>query len=240
MRYYYGFDLYYLILVMPAIILAAIAQFKVHSAFKKYSKVLNKQGTTGYQAAQCILQDAGITDVRVERTSQKGGFLNMRASALNDHYDPRNKVIYLSDSVYNEASIAAVSVAAHEAGHAVQYQTGYAPVRIRGSLFPLCNFSTYAAFPLAILGIIMSIPALITIGIWLYTAVVAFQIVTLPVEFNASARAMTLIQKNNLLSPGEIKGGKNVLGAAALTYVAAMLMTLMNLLRLILMAKGRD
>ena len=223
-------DIYYLVLVIPAILLSLYAQAKVSSTFNKYSKHGSQNGMTGYDAARKILDTNGLSNIRIERI----------AGNLTDHYDPKNNVIRLSDSVYDKPSIAAVGVAAHEAGHAVQHSTGYAPIKWRNAVLPAANIGSQAAIPLAFLGLILGFKPLVSFGIILFAAVVLFQLVTLPVEFNASNRATEILGDWGMLTNSEIKGVKKVLGAAALTYVAATLTALMNLLRLIMISRRRD
>ncbi len=223
------------ILVLPAILLAMYAQMKVSSTFSKFSTVPNRKGVTGANVAMALLNRAGIHDVRVEPV----------AGNLTDHYDPRAKVLRLSEAVYNKASIAAISVAAHETGHAIQHDQSYAGLAIRNFIFPVVNISSRIAFPLILIGFFLSGGRgalgmlLINIGIILYTCVVAFQIITLPVEFNASSRAIEMLEENNYLTPDEVSPAKKVLNAAALTYVAAAAVAILNLLRFVLLANRR-
>ncbi len=222
----YGFfiDYYYIILVIPAMLISVWAQFKVKSTYKKYSGVSNAKNITGAYAAQAVLTHYGITDVRIERV----------AGTLSDHYDPRSKVIRLSEGVYSSNSIAAIGIACHEAGHAAQHAQNYVPIKVRNSLIPICNIGSTLGVPLALFGYILGFEPLISIGLLLYAAITVFQLVTLPVEFNASRRALRVIDETNLLYDDESGGAKKVLTAAAMTYVAAMLVSLANLLRLIL------
>lgn len=224
------FDIYYLVLVIPAILLSMFAQAKVTSTFAKFSKRASQSGITGEQAARRILDANGLNHIRIERI----------AGNLTDHYDPKANVIRLSDSVYDKPTIAAAGVAAHEAGHAVQHSTNYAPIRWRNKVLPVASIGSQAAIPLAIFGLILGFEPLVTVGIFLFAAVVIFQLVTLPVEFNASKRATAILDEWGLLNQTEINGVKKVLGAAALTYVAAALTSLMNLLRLILLSRRDD
>ena len=224
---------YYLIIVGPALIFALVAQARVKSNFRKYSNVRNSRGLTGAQAAQAVLNFYGITDVIIEHVSGE----------LTDHFDPRSNVIRLSDKVYSSSSIAAVGVACHEAGHAAQYAQSYLPIKFRNSILPVCNFGSRFGIPIAIIGMFFSQPVsgyLITLGLLLYSLVAFFQIVTLPVEFNASRRAIKVIDETALLYDDEIYGAKKVLKAAALTYVASLATSLANLLRLILMFSRRS
>lgn len=228
--YFYGIDIYYIILVLPAIFFSLWAQAKVNSAFNRYSKQRTYSGMTGYEAARRILSANGLYDVNIERVS----------GHLSDHYDPRANVIRLSDSVFNSNSVAAVGVAAHEAGHAVQYATGYAPIKLRAAIIPITNIGSTLSMPLVLLGFIMGAQPLVNLGILLFATVAVFQLVTLPVEFNASNRAVKALEMGGTMADDEIGGVKKVLGAAALTYVAALAVSLANLLRLILRFGGRD
>lgn len=226
---YFFMDYYYIILVIPAMILAVWAQFKVKSTYNKFSKVSNNKGITGAYAAQAVLTHYGITDVRIEQVSGK----------LTDHYDPKAKVIRLSQGVYGSTTIAAVGIACHEAGHAAQHAQNYAPIKIRNSLVPVCNIGSTLGIPLAILGYFLGFEPLISIGLLLYAAIALFQVITLPVELNASKRAMKVIDETGLLYDDEQGGAKKVLIAAAMTYIASMLVAIANLLRLILRFSNR-
>ena len=226
---YFFMDYYYIILVIPAMILAAWAQFKVKSTYNKFSKVSNNKGITGAYAAQAVLTHYGITDVRIEQVSGK----------LTDHFDPKAKVIRLSQGVYGSTTIAAVGIACHEAGHAAQHAQNYAPIKIRNSLVPVCNIGSTLGIPLAILGYFLGFEPLVSIGLLLYAAIALFQVVTLPVELNASKRAMKVIDETGLLYDDEQGGAKKVLTAAAMTYIASMLVAIANLLRLILRFSNR-
>ncbi len=230
MPYFYNMDIYYLVLVVPAIILSIFAQVKVKSTFAKYSKVFSVRGITGDEAARDILKNHGIYDVQVYPVHGQ----------LTDRFDPRDKSVGLSQSVYGSSSVAAIGVAAHETGHAIQHSVGYFPIKLRNMVLPAANLGSSAAIPLAILGLILGIEALVSFGILLFGAVVLFQVVTLPVEFNASRRALNILRNTNTLTADELAGAKKVLTAAALTYVAAMLTSLMNLMRLILLSRNRD
>lgn len=223
------FDSYYVIFVVPALLLSLIAQVAVKSTFAKYSKKMSERQITGTQAAGFLLRANGITDVELGRIS----------GDLTDHYDPTKKVLRLSDSVYNSTSIAAIGVAAHETGHAIQHATKYGPLALRSFLVPVANIGSQAGPWLAILGIVMSLPLLAEIGILLFAGSVLFYLVTLPVEFNASNRALKILAKNNVLSKEELKGVKKVLSAAAMTYVASALVAIGNLLRLVFIARNR-
>ena len=221
---FYYMDYWYIVLVIPAMIIAMIAQFKVKSNYNKFSKVLNSRGITGAYAAQTILSFYGITDVRIEQVSGR----------LTDHYDPKAKVIRLSQGVYSASSIAAVGIACHEAGHAAQHAESYLPIKIRTSLVPVCNIGSHLGIPLALLGLFLNVQPLVIFGLVLYGAVFLFHLVTLPVEFNASRRAIKVIEETNLLYDDEVNGAKKVLASAAMTYVASMLVALASLLRLVL------
>ena len=227
------FGLFYfdwtLLIVLPAFFFSLWAQFKVNSTFEKYSKQRTRRGITGADAARRVLNENGLYDVRIEHI----------AGNLTDHYDPRAKVIRLSDSVYNSDSAAAVGVACHEAGHAVQHAKGYFPIKIRSAVVPATRFGSMLSIPLFMIGLIFASDALMLGGILLYTVVAFFQLVTLPVEFNASKRAMTAIKNAGFLSPDEYSSSRKVLSAAAMTYVAALATSLLTLLRLLVLANGR-
>jgi Zn-dependent membrane protease YugP len=225
MMYRYYWDPTYIIL-LPALILSLYAQMKVQSTFSKYQRVRSSSGVTGAMLARSLLNDNGLGDVRVEQIG----------SRLGDHYDPRDRVIRLSPEVYNSTSIAALGVAAHETGHAIQHSTGYAPLNLRSSLVPVANFGSSMAMPLFFIGLILAQQTLITIGIMAFSAAVLFQIVTLPVEFNASRRALVMLQDGGYLANQEVRQARKVLGAAALTYVAATAVALMHLVRLLLIS----
>ncbi len=228
---FFYFDYYYILFVIPPLIFAAWAQFKVKSTFHKYAGYHSGQGYTAVMIARQILDQNGLFHVRIEMTSGN----------LTDHFDPRANVIRLSESVYHSTSVASIGVAAHEVGHAIQYSKGYLPIKIRNAIIPLTNIGSTLAFPLAILGVIFSFEPLITIGIWLFIAVVFFQFITLPVEFNASKRALNTLKNDNILVGEEYTGAKKVLTAAALTYVGALLVAVGNLLRLLaLTGRRRD
>lgn len=213
-----------IIILIPALIFSLIAQLMVKGAFSKYSGVRNIRGYTGADAARAILDRNGLSYIRIEHINGE----------LTDHYDPGANVIRLSDSVYNNDSVAAVGVAAHEAGHAVQYAEGYGPIKVRSAIIPITQFGSNLSTPLVILGIIFSSNVLITAGILLFCTVVLFQAITLPVEFNASGRALKVLREEHFLDDDEMKGAKSVLTAAALTYVAAMFSALASLARLLL------
>ncbi len=222
--YYYGFDVYYLTLILPAFIISLIAQVKVKSTFSKYSKIENSARLTGAMAAEKVLAAHGVYDVRVERVSGE----------LTDHFDPRTNIIRLSDSVYNSSSVAAVGVAAHEAGHAVQYAQNYSPIKLRAAIVPVVNFGSRFSFIALLLGLFLSSNLLIWAGIILFSFATLFHLVTLPVELNASKRAMETIKDSYLLrDDDEVKGARKVLTAAAMTYIAAVLMSIAQLIRLL-------
>ncbi|NMP36613.1 MAG: zinc metallopeptidase [Clostridiales bacterium] len=220
----YFYDYYYIVLVVPMLLLSVIAQVKVKSAYSKYSHVQNSRGLTGASAAYAVLNHYGISNVAIEPTEGN----------LTDHYDPRTNVIRLSTGVYNSTSVAAVGIACHEAGHAAQHAEGYSPIKIRNAVLPVCNIGSTLGIPLAIIGFFMGFEPLVVIGICLYALVAVFQLVTLPVEFNASRRALEVIDGSGLLGEDERTGAKKVLTAAAMTYVAALAVSVANLLRLIL------
>lgn len=226
---YLFFDYYYIIFVIPAIIFSLIIQFKLKSTYAKFSKVGNARRITGAQAAHMVLNYYGISDVNIVPTN----------GIMTDHYDPTQKVIRLSDGVFNSSSIAAVGIACHEAGHAAQHAENYAPIRIRNSILPVCNIGSSLSIPLLIAGVIFSFEPLVWIGIGFFAFTAVFQFVTLPVEFNASNRAINVIESNGLLSFEEKMGAEKVLKAAAMTYVAALAVSLAQLLRLIFRFTGR-
>lgn len=225
----WGFDPLFLILVVPTFIFTIWAQFKVKGSFNKFSKVRTSNGLTGAQAAAEILRNAGINDVRIEQTP----------GHLSDHFDPRGNVIRLSESVYNAATVAAVGVAAHEAGHAIQHAHGYSPMKIRAAIIPVTNIGSKLAMPLIFMGLILNMFGLVNLGIILFGTLVVFQLVTLPVEFNASNRAIAALRGCNMLNADELRGSQKVLTAAALTYVAALAMSIAQMLRFILIALRR-
>lgn len=219
----------YLIFVLPAAIFAMWASANVNSTFKKYSQVRATCGWTGFDAARRILDANGLFDVKIEHV----------AGNLSDHYDPKANVIRLSDSVYGNNSAAAIGVAAHEAGHAVQHATGYGPIKLRMALIPVCNIGSNLAMPLVFLGLIMGSYYLANIGILAFGLAALFQLVTLPVEFNASNRALKALEGSGYMTDGDLKSSRKVLTAAALTYVAALAVALANLLRLYVLVNGR-
>lgn len=217
-------DYWYLILVVPAIIIALIAQVKVKSTYAKYNKVQTVNGISGAEAARMMLDANGLSYIPV----------NCINGELTDHFDPKNNVINLSQAVYNGRTISAVGIACHEAGHAVQHAVNYGPAALRMAIIPVTNIASKAAFPLILLGFIFSFSPLILAGIICFGAATFFQLVTLPTEFNASKRAVQTISASGFLTPGETNGAKSVLSAAAMTYVAALLVSVMQLLRLII------
>lgn len=225
---YYGMDSTY-ILVLIAAVLAMIASAKVKSTFNKYSKVRSTSGLTGAEAARKVLQYSGVFDVPVEHVSGN----------LTDHYDPKAKVLRLSDATYSSNSVAAIGVAAHECGHAIQHAENYGPLKLRGAFVPVANLGSKMAIPIILLGVFLGgSPTLVNIGIWLFVLVVLFQLITLPVEFNASNRAIKLLGSYGILHGDEISQSKKVLSAAALTYVASAAGGVLQLLRLVLMFGG--
>ena len=223
------FDYYYLILVVPAIIISLIAQINVKKTYAKMAGINNRKRLTGAQAALTVLQNYGINNVRVELGHGK----------LSDHYDPRNNVIRLSPEVFSGTSIASVGIACHEAGHAAQHAQNYVPIKVRNAILPVANIGSTVGFYLAIFGYFLGYGLLIDIGIILFASVTVFQLVTLPIEFNASRRAVAIIEERNLLYEDEVPLAKKVLVAAAMTYVAALLVSVMSLLRLILRTRNR-
>ena len=238
--YYYGgyygrrdyssfmyFDWTYL-LIIAGVIVSLVIQFRMTSTFNKYSKVAGMRGMTGAQVAQQILMSEGITDVAIGQV----------AGSLTDHYDPAKKIVNLSQTVYGSTSLAAVGVAAHECGHVIQHARGYAPLKVRTSLVPVANIGSMFSWILIIIGLIFAWKPLLTAGIILFSAVLVFQIVTLPVEFNASNRAMQKITSMGLVSLEESRSSRKVLNAAAMTYVAAVAVSALQLLRLILLSRG--
>ena len=231
---YYGFDWTYLYLVLPCIILSLWASSNVNSTFKKYSRQFSRRGLTGAEAAQRVLSTNGVSGVRIERVSGN----------LTDHFDPKTNVIRLSDSVYSSTSTAAIGVACHEAGHAVQYALDYAPIKLRAAIIPLTNFGSRIAMPLILAGILFSAfgmfsDTLVYTGSACFGFSLVFQLVTLPVEFNASHRAIRTIEEAGILTEEEQRGAKKTLKAAAMTYVAATAVALAQLLRLVMLFGGR-
>lgn len=227
---YYGFDWTY-ILVLIGAVLSLLASAKVNSTFNKYKRIRSATGMTGAEAAERILHQNGIYDVGIEHISGN----------LTDHYDPRAKMLRLSDATYASTSVAAIGVAAHECGHAIQHKEEYGPLKLRTSIVPAANIGSKLGIPIIILGVILSSNTLlINIGIWVFSLSVLFQIVTLPVEFNASARALQMVENYGILGNEEVKHTKKVLSAAAMTYVAAAAASILQLLRLVLLYGRRD
>ena len=232
--YYYGFDWTYLVIVLPCILLSLWASSSVNSTFKKYDKVNSLRHLTGAEAAQRVLSANGVRGVRIERVSGN----------LTDHYDPKTNVIRLSDSVHASTSVAAIGVAAHEAGHAVQYAENYGPIKVRSAIIPITNIGSRIAMPLILAGILFSFlggfsNTLVYLGIAAFSLSLVFQLVTLPVEFNASRRAMDAIESAGLLTHEEQQGARKTLKAAAMTYVAATAVALAQVIRLLVLFGGR-
>lgn len=228
MPFFYYYDPTYF-LVIIGFIFAMLASTGVQIAFNKYAKVKSYRGYTGADAARKILDGNGLYHVKIEHISGN----------LSDHFDPKANVIRLSDATYNDTSVAAIGVAAHEAGHAVQHAVGYAPIKIRNSIVPVVNIASGLAMPLFLIGLLFAFPTLTNIGILLFSAALVFQVVTLPVEFNASRRAITILNQSAMLEDDELKGARKVLTAAAMTYVAAVISTALQLLRLVLLSNSR-
>ncbi len=232
--FYYGFDLTYLILVLPFVIISLWASSNVNSTFRRYSQVYSKRGMTGAQAAEQVLKSNGIYNVRIEQVSGN----------LTDHYDPKSNVIRLSTDVYGSTSVASIGVACHEAGHAVQYALNYGPIKLRAAIIPVTNIGSMLAIPLIILGLVLNFMAelsfvFVYIGIGCFGLSLLLQLITLPVEFNASRRAVSAIKDSSILFEDELDGAKKTLRAAALTYVAAAAVSLMQFLRLLMLFGGR-
>ena len=229
---YYGYGLFYdptIILVLIGALISGLASLNVNATYKKYSKIKNYRGITANQVAENILHSAGIYDVTIERISGN----------LTDHYSPNEKVLRLSDAVYGKTSVAAIGVAAHECGHAIQHQEGYLPLQLRSASVPLANIGSWISWPIILIGLLIGYTPLAKLGIFLFTFVVIFQLITLPVEFDASARALKILDNNHILEGDEHKGATKVLKAAALTYVAALFATILQLLRLVMIVGGR-
>jgi Zn-dependent membrane protease YugP len=225
--YYYPMDWTYLLVLIGAAI-SAVASMNVNGTFRRYSGVRNRRNLTGKDIAELILRGAGITDVRVEHISGN----------LTDHYSPGEKVLRLSDQVYNSTSVSAVGVAAHECGHAVQHQVGYFPLHLRSASVPIANIGSRLSWPIILIGLLFGITGLARIGVFLFTFVVLFQLITLPVEFDASHRALKILDEYGYLDQQEMGGARKVLTAAALTYVAALFSSILQLLRLFLLTQG--
>ncbi len=233
--YYYGYGDFlanniYVLLLIPVLILSVWAQIQVSGSFRKYSQVPNRRHLTGAQAAEAVLRAHGVYDVPIRRC--RGN--------LTDHYDPRDNTIYLSEDVYAAPTVAAVGVACHEAGHAVQYAVGYGPIKVRSAIIPVTQIGSQLSFILLLVGLVLYSQSLFLVGILLFSLTTIFQLVTLPVEFNASHRALETIDGQGLLDDEELQGARKVLRAAALTYVAALLMSLLQLLRYVLIFLGRS
>lgn len=223
------YDYYYLILVVPALLISLIAQFNVKKAYSSMAKIQNAKRITGAEAARRVLSHYNINNVHIEITQGK----------LTDHYDPRSNVIRLSPEVFSGTSIASVGIACHEAGHAAQHAQSYAPIKMRNAVLPVANLGSSMGFTIAILGYFMGLDIVVNIGIILFAAVVLFQFITLPVEFNASSRALKVINETNMLYDEELPKARKVLRAAALTYVASLLVSVMSLIRLVLRTNRR-
>lgn len=229
MPFFYYFDPYYWMILVPAMLIALVAQIQVSSTFNRYSQVRSARGMTGAQAAEAVLRANGVSGVAIERVNGR----------LTDHYDPRSNTIRLSQGVYDSESVAALGVAAHEAGHAVQYARQYGPIKVRTAVIPLCNIGSQLSILLIVLGLILYYPPLFGVGVILFAVAVFGQIITLPVEFNASRRAIATLENTRMLDARELMGAKKVLRAAAMTYVAALLVSLAQLLRFLLAFGGR-
>lgn len=224
------YDYTYWLIIGPAILITLFAQLRVSSTFRRYGRIAGRRGYTGAMAAQKVLEAHGVRDVRIERVR----------GSLSDHYDPRTNVIRLSDDVYGSTSVAALGVAAHEAGHAVQYAEDYGPIRVRNAIIPVCNFGSQAGLVLLVIGLLFNSELLFGLGVLFFGLMVVFQLITLPVEFNASARAMETLRSAALLDEDELPGARSVLTAAALTYVAALLMALAQLLRYLVLFSNQN
>ena len=220
-------DTTYILVIIGAVI-CLIASMNVRSTFNRYNRYGNSRGMTAQDVAAYILQSAGIYDVRIERTR----------GSLTDYYSPNEKVLRLSESVYNSTSVAALGVAAHECGHAIQHKEGYAPLKLRSAAVPVANIGSALSWPILLVGIIFGFPGLARAGVFLFTFVVLFQLITLPVEFNASHRALNILENNNILYGEELGGAARVLKAAALTYVASLLSSILQLFRLLILSRG--
>lgn len=225
---YYYFDSTYILILIGAVI-SMLASAKVKSTYAKYGKVMSRSGLTGTDAARTILDNAGLRHVRIERIS----------GDLTDHYSPKEQVLRLSDTTYNSRSIAAIGVAAHECGHAIQHADHYAPLTVRNSIVPVVNIGSTLSWPMILLGLVFGFTGFLKLGILFFSFSLIFQIITLPVEFNASSRALRILDDSGMLYGGEISGAKKVLSAAAMTYVAAVIASLLSLLRLIILFGGR-
>ncbi|MCR5671874.1 MAG: zinc metallopeptidase [Butyrivibrio sp.] len=230
LAYGYGFDPMYILVIIMAI-LCMVASYRVNSVYKKYARIRSMSGMTGAMAAEEILRRNGVNDVAVCHVPGN----------LTDHFDPRNRTVNLSDATYNSNSVAAIGVAAHECGHVMQHQNGYLPLKIRTSLVPAANLGSKAGIPIIILGMFLSMSPLITIGIWVFSLAVLFQVITLPVEFDASHRALVMLEEYGILGHEEVSDSRKVLSAAAMTYVASAASAVVQLLRLVLLnGRRRD
>jgi Zn-dependent membrane protease YugP len=225
---YFFIDYWYVVLVLPVLVASMIIQVKLQSTYNRYSQVRSRSGYTGAQIAEKVLRENGIYDVRVE---------HVRGN-LTDHYSPKENVIRLSDGVYNSTSVAALGIACHEVGHAIQYHRNYAPIMVRNAFVPVANIGSMISWPLVLIGLVMGFGQLVTIGIVLFASVALFQLITLPVELNASRRAIQALDRG-ILDQAELNGTKRVLWAAAMTYVAALALSIAQLLRLLLLTRGR-
>lgn len=226
---FYYFDPTYILVIIGAIICMA-ASANVNSTYRKYNRVGTSRRMAAKDVAQEILQNAGIYDVRIEHISGE----------LTDHFDPRANVVRLSDSVYNSTSVAAIGVAAHECGHVIQHHEGYMPIKLRSAIVPIVNLGSKLSFPVILLGLFLGMTGMLKFGIWLFALTLLFQLVTLPVEFNASGRALKILENRGLLYGDEVKGARKVLTAAALTYITAAVSTILQLLRLIILFGGNS
>jgi Zn-dependent membrane protease YugP len=227
---FFFYDSSYMLFVLPALLFAMYAQSTVNSTFARFLRVRARSGLTGAEAARRLLDEAGLDQVRIERVNRR----------LGDHYDPRAKVLRLSPEVYDNPSLASLGVAAHETGHAIQHDVGYIPLSVRNTIVPVAQIGSQAAFPLFRFGLFFNLPGLLDLGILLFGAAVLFQIVTLPVEFNASSRAIALLESGGIISGAEVGPTRQVLSAAALTYVAATAVAVGQLLRLLMLRGRRD
>ena len=225
---YYYLDFSYIIFILPALLFGLWAQLRVNTAFNKYGRIANSRGYTGAETAKYILEQNGIYDVTIRHIS----------GSLNDNYNPKNKTINLSDSVYNSVSVAAVGIAAHETGHAIQHAVSYFPIRLREMVIPVTQIGSWVYMPLLLLGMLFSSQTMINVGIIMFSMIAVFQLITLPVEFNASNRAIKTIREGELLYGQELNGARAVLKAAALTYVASLVSSLAQILRLMVLFGG--
>ncbi|MBR2879732.1 MAG: zinc metallopeptidase [Oscillospiraceae bacterium] len=224
----YFWDYTYILVIIGALI-SAFASLRVKTTFRRFSDMRSVRGLCAEQAAQRILNGAGIHDVRIERVN----------GSLTDHYSPNEKVLRLSDSVYGSTSVAAIGVAAHECGHAIQHAVGYGPLKMRSLSVPIANIGSKLSWPIIIIGLVLGLTGLAQVGVFLFTFVVLFQLITLPVEFNASSRALKILEGSNMLMDDELRGASKVLRAAAMTYVASLLASVLQLLRLVLLTRRR-